>query len=248
MYKGRIRLEYNYQTPRYLLVIEQVKEKITKGELEPGARLPSEMELAKQLHVSRNTLREALRILEEEGIILRKHGIGTFVNKKPVFSGGLEELFSITDMIQREGKQPETEWHFTGYTDAHSEDQLELHLEKGESVYLVKRVRKADGVPLVYCIDKIPAKLLKGINQLTDESMLRALEKEANITISYAQAAIKTIGYHEDISKILSCDLDVPLLILKQTHYDANDQPILYSLNFFRSDQVSFNVLRKRTF
>ena len=57
-------MEYNYQTPRYLLVIEQIKEKIQSGELEPGERLPSEMEFSKQLRVSRNTLREALRILE----------------------------------------------------------------------------------------------------------------------------------------------------------------------------------------
>ena len=241
-------MDYNYQMPRYLHVIEQIKTKIKDGELEPGERLPSETEFAKELRVSRNTLREALRILEEENVIIRKHGIGTFVNKRPVFSGGIEELFSITDMIKREGKEPGTDLLFNGYVDPHSDDIKELLLNKPEQVYLVKRVRTADEEPLVYCIDKIPANLLAKGYKLHGESMLTSLHEDAGITISYAKADIKTIGYHEEISEILKCDSDIPLLILKQIHYDLADNPVLYSLNFFRSDQVSFNVFRKRIF
>lgn len=246
--EGGIAMDYKYQTPRYLIVIEQIRDKISKGEIEPGQRLPSEMDFAKQLHVSRNTLREALRILEEENIIIRRHGIGTFVNKKPVFSGGLEELFSITDMIKREGKTPKTELLYAGFTEPHCEDSSELKIEGDERIFLVKRVRKADGEPLVYCIDKLPEKVIGSDYNLSDESMLKSLQKDAGITISYAEADIKTISYHKEISKILNCDRNTPLLILKQTHYDLNDIPVLYSLNYFRSDQVSFNVLRKRIF
>ncbi|GAA5416936.1 HTH-type transcriptional repressor NagR [Paraliobacillus ryukyuensis] len=241
-------MDYNYQTPRYLVVIEQIKSKIKDGELEPGERLPSEAEFSKQLHVSRNTLREALRILEEENIIVRKHGVGTFVNKKPIFSGGIEELFSITDMIKREGKEPGTDLLFTGYVDPHSDDISELHLEKNEQVFLVKRVRTANQEPIVYCIDKIPATLLEKGYKLQGESMLSSLQEDAGITISYAKADIHTIGYHDEISDILQSEKNIPLLVLKQIHFDLADRPILYSLNFFRSDQVSFNVFRKRVF
>lgn len=236
---------FNYQTPRYLVVIEQIKEKIRKGELEPGERFPSEMAFAKELGVSRNTLREALRILEEENIIIRKHGVGTFVNEKPIFSGGIEELFSITDMIEREGKNPGTEILFTGFVDPHSDDVEELKLKENEQVYLVKRVRTADDIPVVYCIDKIPASILENGYKINQESILSSLE-EVGITISYAKAEIKTVGYHEEISEIMNCDKDTPLLILRQIHYDLNDQPVLYSINFFHSNHVKFNVVRKR--
>ncbi|RLL46900.1 GntR family transcriptional regulator [Oceanobacillus piezotolerans] len=239
-------MQYNYQTPRYLIVIEQIKEKINNGELEPGERLPSEMMFAKELGVSRNTLREALRILEEENIIIRKHGIGTFVNKKPVFSNGIEELFSITDMIAREGKQPGTEIHFTGFVEPHSDDIGELDLKENEQVFLVKRVRTADSSPLVYCIDKIPANLLPKGFKLNQESILGSLEKEG-IKVSYAEAQIKTISYHEEISEIMDCDKDTPLLILRQVHFDQTNRPVLYSINYFKSDQIAFNVYRKRT-
>lgn len=238
-------MKYNFQTPRYLVVIEQIKEMIKNGELEPGERLPSETVFAKNLGVSRNTLREALRILEEENIIIRKHGVGTFVNRKPIFSSGIEELFSITDMIEREGKEPGTEIHFTGYVDPHSDDIKELNLKENEQVFLVKRVRTASETPLVYCIDKIPANLLAKGYKLNQESILSSLE-EAGITISYAEAQINTLGYHEEISEIMNCDQNTPLLILRQIHYDVDNRPVLSSINFFKSDQISFNVLRKR--
>ncbi|ARK29066.1 GntR family transcriptional regulator [Halalkalibacter krulwichiae] len=241
-------MNYNYQTPRYLIVIDQIKSKIRSGELECGKRLPSETDFAKELQVSRNTLREALRILEEENIIIRKHGVGTFVNSRPVFSGGIEELFSITEMIEHEGKKPGTELMFSGLVEPHSDDIEELNLSNHEQVLLVKRVRTADETPLVYCIDKIPGNLLKADYKFAEESMLHSLQEEAGVTISYAKAAIRTIGYHDEISEILNCDKNTPLLILRQVHYDMNDKPVLYSLNFFKSDQISFNVFRKRSF
>lgn len=237
--------QINYQTPRYLVVMEQIKEKIKNGELEPGEKFPSEMAFAKELGVSRNTLREALRILEEENIIIRKHGIGTFVNKLPVFSGGIEELFSITDMIEREGKTSGTEIHFTGYVDPHSDDIEELQLKQNEQVYIVKRVRTADGIPIVYCIDKLPASKLEKGYKLNQESLLTSLEEEG-ITISHAKATIKTMGYHEEISTLLKSDKETPLLVLRQIHYDLHDNPVLYSINFFNANQVTFNILRKR--
>ncbi|MFD1850299.1 GntR family transcriptional regulator [Oceanobacillus bengalensis] len=240
-------MNFNYQTPRYLVVIDQIKGKIGNGELEPGERLPSEMTFAKELGVSRNTLREALRILEEENIIIRKHGVGTFVNNKPVFSGGIEELFSITTMIEREGKTPGTELLFAGYVDPHGDDIKELNLGENELVLLVKRLRTADEEPLVYCIDKIPSNLLSKGYKVDKESIFSSLE-ELGITIGYAEAEIKTIGYHEEISNIMNCDKETPLLILRQIHYDLNDRPVLYSINFFKSDQIAFNVLRKRTY
>lgn len=240
-------MKHDYQTPRYLMVIEEIREKINHGELEPGERLPSETSLAKELGVSRNTLREALRILEEESIIIRKHGIGTFVHRKPVIQGGIEELFSITELIEREGKKPGTEILFTGYVEPHRDDVSELELTEDEQVFLVKRVRTADETPLVYCIDKVPASLLQKGYKLKEESIFNSLE-DAGIVIDYARSQINTIAYHNNISKIMSGDKHIPLLVLKQIHYDASNRPILYSINYFRSDQITFNVLRKRVF
>ena len=66
------------------------------------------LNLSKSLGVSRATLREALRLLEEENVIVRRHGVGTFVNSKPVFTSGIEQLSSISSMIENAGMKPGT--------------------------------------------------------------------------------------------------------------------------------------------
>lgn len=238
-------MDFNYRTPRYLIVLEKIKEKIEKDELRAGEQLPSEVELSKQLGVSRSTLREALRILEEENIIIRKHGVGTFVNQKPVFNKGIEELFSITDIIKNEGKVPDTKIYFEDYVDPHNDDIQKLDLKEHEQIYIIKRMRTADQIPLVFCIDKIPAHLLPEEYALKHESIFDSLE-ELGIIITYAEAEIKAISYHKEISRIMNCDTNIPLLMLRQLHYDKSNQPVLYSINYFRSDQISFRVLRKR--
>ncbi len=92
----------------YLQVIDRLKHDIETGVYKEKQKLPSEFELAKQLGVSRATLREALRVLEEENIIIRRHGVGTFVNARPLFTSGIEQLSIVTDMIRQAGRKPGT--------------------------------------------------------------------------------------------------------------------------------------------
>jgi GntR family transcriptional regulator len=106
-------------------------------------------------------------------------------------------------------------------------------------------VRTADGEPVVYCIDKIPIRYLPSGYSLMEESIFKLLEKEG-IYISHAVVHIEPLGYHEKISPILECEPETALLLLKQMHYDQNDNPVLFSLNYFRADKFSFHVLRKR--
>ncbi len=92
----------------YLQVIDRLKQDIEEGVYKEREKLPSEFDLAKHLGVSRATLREALRILEEENVIIRRHGVGTFVNAKPLFTSGIEQLNSVTNMIKQAGMKPGT--------------------------------------------------------------------------------------------------------------------------------------------
>lgn len=84
---------------RYELVLRKLKQLIEE-KFKEGDKLPSELELAKLFGVSRATLREALRILEEEGYVVRKHGVGTFVSSRPILQSGMEELQSITKLME----------------------------------------------------------------------------------------------------------------------------------------------------
>ncbi|WP_338781974.1 GntR family transcriptional regulator [Metabacillus sp. FJAT-52054] len=230
----------------YLQVIDRIKEDIKKGAYKEKEKLPSEFDLAKNLGVSRATLREALRILEEENVIIRRHGVGTFVNTVPLFSSGIEQLNSVTAMIMQGGKAPGTIFLSSSIVGPTEEDAQRFGITEEEEIFQIERVRTANGEPVVYCLDKIPGKLLPKDLTHDSESLFELLEKKTDSIIGHAITAIEPIGYHDKISPLLNCDPETALLLLKQMHYDLQDRPILYSLNYFRADMFSFHVVRKR--
>jgi len=231
----------------YLQVIDRMKQDIAAGLYKEKEKLPSEFELAKSLGVSRATLREALRLLEEDNIIVRRHGVGTFVNPKPVFSTGIEQLTSVSDMIRQAGMEPGVIYLSTGKSLSSEEDIKRFHCDADESIITIERVRTANGEPVVYCIDKVPAAYLPAdFLGRKESSIFSAIEESGETRIAYAVTFIDPIGYHEDASPILECDPETALLVLKQLHYDEDDRVVLYSKNYFRADKFSFHVVRKR--
>lgn len=230
----------------YLQVIDRIKQDIEQGIYQEKEQLPSEFDLAKQLGVSRATLREALRILEEENVIIRRHGVGTFVNAKPLFSSGIEQLNSVTNMIVQAGMKPGTKFLSSDTLEVTEEDIRRFNCSEDEELLVMERVRTANGEPVVYCVDKIPARFLSETISYKQESIFSILDETATTKITYAVAEIEPLGYHERISPILECDPETALLVLKQMHFDEHDEPILYSVNYFRADKFSFHVLRKR--
>jgi len=230
-----------------LLVMDKIKSDIENGLLRPGERLPAESVLSKQLGVSRATLREALRLLEDEKIVIRRHGVGTFINTRPVFSGGIGELFSVTDAIERQGQKPGTTLLYAGFSEPGEDDRKRLSLNAGEGVLTVERIRTADGEPVVYCIDKIPAHFMPEGYCRDRESLFETLEQVSGVRIAYAVAQIEPIGCSETVSSLLQCDPKTTLLLLKQIHYDESERAVLYSHNYFRADKFHFHVVRRRT-
>lgn len=230
----------------YLQVIDRLKQDIEEGIYKEREKLPSEFDLAKHLGVSRATLREALRILEEENVIIRRHGVGTFVNAKPLFTSGIEQLNSVTNMIKQAGMKPGTIFLSSSTQGATEEDIRRFSCSPDEEVILIERVRTANGDPVVYCIDKVPEHIFPDNLPRGEESIFNILEEQANRRITYAVTQIEPLGYHEKISPILECEPETALLVLKQMHFDETDELILYSVNYFRADKFSFQVLRKR--
>lgn len=231
----------------YVQVIERLKEDIASGVFQENEKLPSEFELARTLGVSRATLREALRLLEEDKVIVRKHGVGTFVNPRPVFSSGIEHLSSVSSMICDAGMVPGT--IFMEVQENLPDDEMigKFDCEQDDKIVAIKRVRTADGVPVVYCIDHVLSKNLElGTDVLLNESIFDSIEKSGRIRIVQAVANIEPIGYDDEASSILRCGVEIPLLVLIQYHYSEEGEMVLYSKNFFRADKFSFHVVRKR--
>jgi len=230
----------------YLQVMDKIKAGIEDGTYQEEEKLPSEYELSKHLGISRATLREALRMLEEDKIVTRRHGVGTFVNSKPLFQAGIEELNSVTQMIKQSGKKPGTQYISTEILDATEQEQRDFSLPDLESVTTIERIRTADDAPVVFCIDTAPSSYLSLEKLWEKASIFSTIEEASNKQIAYAVADIEPITYHERIYSILQCTPDESLLLLKQMHYTSEDEAVLYSMNYFRADMFRFQVVRRR--
>ncbi|WP_077326238.1 GntR family transcriptional regulator [Virgibacillus siamensis] len=230
----------------YLQVIDRIKEDIENGTYKPKQKLPSEFQMSKLLGVSRATLREALRTLEEENVVTRRHGVGTFVTPKPVFSSGIEQLNSVTYMIKQSGKTPGSQFLSTEFQEPTEEERVKFGPKPIDTLAKIERVRTADSEPVVFCIDKVPEGLVPLDQVHREDSLFKLMEAYSGKHISYAVTYIEPISYHDRIYEILHCSPEQSLLLLKQMHYTDEDEPVLYSSNFFRSDVFSFHVLRKR--
>src|SRR5947208_17069337 len=85
-----------------------LRRRVAAGDLSPGDRLPSEPELARKLGVSRSSLRAAIALLEEDGVLRRLHGSGTYVARQPPLRNDLSRNFGVSSMIAAMGLEPGT--------------------------------------------------------------------------------------------------------------------------------------------
>jgi GntR family transcriptional regulator len=129
-----------------ILVRDKILELIEKKELVANAKLPPEEEFAKKLGVSRGILREAYRLLEEDGFINRRPGVGTFVMNRPqVVRNPLEVNFSVTEIIESMGATPGALDIKVKYEKADSYISKKLEVQLETPIIIVERTRTANG-------------------------------------------------------------------------------------------------------
>src|SRR6478672_861608 len=111
---------------------QELRQAITGGTFRPGSQLPTEAELCQMLGVSRTVVREALRVLEEDGLVARRHGVGTFVRDHPILKN-LNFNFGITEMIAAARLIPGTSYFAMQAETADHEKASQLHVAPGTS-------------------------------------------------------------------------------------------------------------------
>ena len=238
------------------LVVEQIRNMIQVGELSYGSQLPSEPELASSLKVSRSTLRAALSYLENEGSIIRRRGVGTFVADRPPLTNKLNINWGVTQIIQSIGATPGiAEMNF----DIQSASQRvveHLKVQPSDSILLVERVRTADLKPVSISIDHIPLERLKSLEGAEDylERFRTFLEERQSIYLFFKEVLLLEMGYatawlrpmvaDAGMAKKLEIPLHSPILCIEQLDYDVEGNPLLLTDEYFAANAFIFSVHR----
>jgi GntR family transcriptional regulator len=222
---------------------------IAENQFENG-RLPSEPELSAMLQASRATIRQALSSLAEEGLIIRRHGIGTFVNERVLnIPTRLEEVWDFAEMIQLSGCKPGVQHLELTLGPASAAAAQQLALEAGSAeVITTANVFFADAAPVIYCIDIIPAHL---VNQAYREEELHGpvyafLEKRCGQRLSHNIAEILPVVADGTLSDLLQCAEGSPLHFFRETGFNQEGTAIVYSEEYYRPEFFSFSVIRKK--
>jgi GntR family transcriptional regulator len=217
------------------------------AETPPGSRLMSEPDLAKQMGVSRATLREAMRTFETQGLIRRRQGSGTYVvGKFQVIEAGLEVLESIDTMARRMNLE-------VSVSDLHIE-QMEadkiiaesLCVEEGTRFVRVRRVMRAESRPVAYLIDSLPLDQLK-LDDLTNEFRGSVLDYliGSGVDLQVSRAAISASNAVADVAKALEIQRDDVLLQFASQLYDGKGKVVDYSVSYFIPGYFHFHVNRR---
>jgi len=212
-----------------------------------GERLPSEPDLAKQLGVSRATLREAMRSFETQGLIRRRQGSGTFVvGKVAIIESGLEVLESLDKLASRLNLE-------VTYSDMHEEmipaeqeyaDRLGVPLSS--PLTRIRRVIRADGRPVAYLVDVLPESILKpeDLPERFRGSVLDFLIDRGD-GLGISRAEISAANATAEVAKALEIQRGDVLLKFTSQLFGADGNVIDFSLSYFIPGYFNFHVIRR---
>jgi len=229
-------------------VREELVRRIHRGDLPIGTRLPAEPVLAAELGVSRATLREALRSIEEEGLLTRTPGAGTYVSDRPRLQNNLDVNFGVTEAIRASGTRPGTLRSDVEERDPSDDEARRLGLPVGARVVVIERVRTADERPVVFSRDVMDAGFTGSpsfLRECVEGSIYDAFEHELGRVIHHGVASFRPLAAPAHVATRLGVGRGTLLLYLRQVDYDLEGEPVLYSHEYHVAGAFEFTVVRR---
>jgi GntR family transcriptional regulator len=207
--------------------------------------LPTEGELSKRFGVSRATVREAVRGLVEAGYVTRRRGSGSYVAERRRMPHGLDSTLSYLAMIESAGAHAGMRVLDAVFEQCEKTDSP-LHLSRGDMVLAVERVRTADGQPVIYSRDRIPARLLRTDLDLQNlDPSLFALLRSSGHAADHATATLRAVASTSFTAKVLGVRRGKPLLYIEEVDYDRDGTPVMLSREWHVSEAFDVRVNRR---
>jgi GntR family transcriptional regulator len=217
---------------------------ISSGSMAPGARLPSERDLAEHYGVSRSTLRRVLESLAAAGLVRRVpgRGGGTFVAHAMV-EHDLSEVAGLPAYLARQGYVAGSRVLSTYIAAADRATAEALTLPKGELVLGVRRMRLADGTPISLDHARLPAERFPGLLEMPLGGSLYELLETRFATVPLdAEETVEVVHATEQEAALLCVQARAPLLSISRTTYDADGRPFEFSHDLFRADRTRITM------
>ena len=231
------KLNYDSFMPLYHQLKEIFLEKIENEELIEGDMIPSENELQQIYDVSRATVRNAIQLLVNEGLMQKKKGKGTFVKRRKI-EERLPLLKSFTEeMIGRDASKKVIS---AKYIKASPAIIAHMGLSSSESVFSLKRLLVVDNKPLGILHSYIPAKYKLSIEEDYTKSLYRILEKKG-VRLKEAEQTIESLMSNPEQTRLLKQKVPIPILVIRRLAYSISGEVVEYVKGAYHGDRYRYN-------
>lgn len=225
-----------------------IKQRIRDGDFE-GDRIPSETELAQELGVSRTTIRDALSRLENEGVVYRKQGSGTYVNPPGLqIKTRLEEIWSYEAVLEAHGYTPSTRILDLSVDPAGPDVAHDLGIGPADNLVSVRKLFLEDAAPVILVINQVPAALLSGDYDPEDWQMpiYQFLWRHGRQRLSYYLSEIVPAVASPSLAATLNIQEGTPLISFAEIGYNDDNEPILKACSYLRDDLLRLRLIRRQ--
>jgi GntR family transcriptional regulator len=223
-------------SPIYIQMAQNLRQQIIEGRFAAGDALPSERELCSLMGASRVTVRKAIALLIDEGLLSRRQGSGTFVTPRIQAPGSF--LTSFSEDAEARGGKTDTIWMEKAHGEASEEEARLLELNPGADVIRLSRVRMADGEPLAIEHAVVPADMLADIGSLGG-SLYRALAERGNRPISGHQKIRAALAGTVD-ARLLAIAEGSEILRIERLTRRADGRPVELTRSAYRGERYEF--------
>jgi GntR family transcriptional regulator len=219
-----------------------------RREFANGGQLPSELVLATKLRVSRGTVRQALSILQHEGLISRRQGLGTFVNPNILgIPARIDFAYEFTELITAAGFAADVKTLEISPDCADAEAARRLGIQPGTPMLRVRKLFLADGRPAIYVDEVLPTGLIAEAYDPLElqKPIWHFLERRCHRQTKYVLSELLAIAAQDELACLLDVAPGSPTLSFSEVFYDVKNEPLVLAHIYFREQLVRFQALRK---
>jgi DNA-binding GntR family transcriptional regulator len=235
-----VSIDRSSPVPLYFQLAQHLEAEIRSGSLPVGTRLENEVALARELGLSRPTVRAAFGYLAERGMVARKRGYGTVVTREKLNRD--VQLTSLHDDLIRAGQQPATKVLRNEVAVASESVAAALELPEGSLVICLERIRFADGEPIALMHNFLPAALVRLNDEALETHGLYEILRAAGIALTSATQRMSAKSALAAEARLLDEPRGAALLTMERTVLDDRDRPVEFGQHVYRASRYSLRT------
>ena len=240
-----LKIDHNSTKPLHKQAEELIRNLIDTPEYREGQYLPKEVYLSEQLKISRNTLRQAISTLVTEGLLVRKKGVGTRVQKKKIFSG-VSNWLSFSEEMRILGIEIHNFELQIYRHEVSAEVASFFDIDVATKVMRLERLRGKKDAPFVYFTSDFSPQIPISASENFNRPLYEILETDYGIIALTSKEEISAAAADTFIASKLEIKQGEPILIRKRYVYDIHNNPIEFNVGCYRADSFTYTIESKR--